>query len=74
MNRYDALPPELRRWMAQAVLPWSPTSCLRIWRRALAEDQDVGKAWASLKAAESNMLARQRSGIKGLGSTDVRSS
>lgn len=31
MRAYDALPPDLRKWMSQAVLPWSPVSCLKIW-------------------------------------------
>lgn len=24
MARFDRLPPDLRRWLAQAALPWSP--------------------------------------------------
>lgn len=34
MQEFDALPPDLRRWLAQAALPWSPASCRRIWQRA----------------------------------------
>ncbi|WP_260349929.1 DUF6525 family protein, partial [Alloyangia mangrovi] len=35
MSAYDRLPPELRAWLAQAALPWSPRSALRAWRGAL---------------------------------------
>ncbi|MGR3782773.1 MAG: DUF6525 family protein [Albimonas sp.] len=35
MDGYDRLPRELRRWLAQAALPWSPRSCLRLWRAEL---------------------------------------
>jgi hypothetical protein len=39
MRVYDGLPVPLRRWMAGAVLPWSPESCLAIWRRAGGPDE-----------------------------------
>ena len=56
MRQFDALPAPLRAWMAQAALPWSPRSCLRIWRRALAEGQDERAALARLSAAEQRLL------------------
>ncbi|WP_294978179.1 DUF6525 family protein [Tabrizicola sp.] len=37
MSVHDRLPPELRIWLAGAALPWSATSALRIWHRALRE-------------------------------------
>ena len=54
MRAYDRLPAPLRRWMAQAVLPWSPASCLAIWRRAGSE----AEALIRLERAERAMLAR----------------
>ncbi|WP_276617454.1 DUF6525 family protein [Qingshengfaniella alkalisoli] len=33
MASFDGLPPELRRWLAQAALPWSAHSARRLWRR-----------------------------------------
>ncbi|BBU57988.1 hypothetical protein KU6B_42530 [Mameliella alba] len=39
MRVYDSLPAPLRRWMAGAVLRWSPESCLAIWRRAGGPDE-----------------------------------
>ncbi|MDG3039994.1 DUF6525 family protein [Roseicyclus marinus] len=58
MRAYDALPPELRDWIAHAARPWSPRSCLRLWRRALAEEGCTERARARLDRAEAAMLAR----------------
>lgn len=58
MAAYDRLPPPLRAWLAQAALPWSPHSALKIWRRA----GDPHAALARLTAAEAAMLARDRAG------------
>jgi hypothetical protein len=33
MRAYDALPADLRQWLAGAVLPWSPASVRRAWAR-----------------------------------------
>jgi hypothetical protein len=60
MQVYDRLPPDLRRWMAQAALPWSPTSCLALWRRAMAEGGTPEAALARLRRAEAAALARER--------------
>lgn len=35
MAAYDALPPVLRQWLAEAAMPWSPLSAKRAWRRAM---------------------------------------
>ena len=37
MRDYDRLPAPLRHWMAQAALPWSPKSCLKLWTIARAK-------------------------------------
>jgi hypothetical protein len=58
MQVYDHLPPDLRRWMAGAAMPWSPTSCLAIWRRAVAEEGSVEAALARLDNAEKAALGR----------------
>lgn len=60
MRAYDALPPELRRWMAGAALPWSPTSCRRIWRAARARGESETETIARLDRAERRTLARDR--------------
>ncbi len=58
MSDYDALPPVLRLWVAQAALPWSPRSCLRLWRAARAKGASEGEALARLSRAEADLLAR----------------
>lgn len=58
MRAYDALPAELRDWVAHAARPWSPRSCLRLWRRAMAEEGCPKRARARLDRAEAAMLAR----------------
>lgn len=58
MRVYDGLPPELRAWIADAALPWSPLSCLRLWRRALREEGCARAARARLDRAEAARLVR----------------
>jgi len=57
MRAYDALPPQLRRWMAQAVLPWSPASCRRIWLRARAKGEPIEAVLARLDRAQAKTLS-----------------
>jgi hypothetical protein len=60
LDAYDRLPAPLRRWLAQAVLPWSVRSARRLWQRALAESGgDVARALARLDEAEARQLARE---------------
>ncbi|SEP08188.1 hypothetical protein SAMN04490248_12344 [Salinihabitans flavidus] len=58
MRDFDALPPHLRCWLAQAARPWSPASCLAIWRRCARGGCDVTEALARLDQIEAAMLAR----------------
>jgi hypothetical protein len=58
MAAFDALPPDLRDWVAHAALPWSPSSCLKLWCRALAEEGCPDRARARLDRAEAALLAR----------------
>lgn len=60
MVTYDALPPVLRRRLAEATLPWSPTSCRRIWLSALVKGDDEAAAIARLERAERKTLSRDR--------------
>lgn len=61
MRAYDALPPELRGWMAQAALPWSPRSCARLWEKARRQGLEGRAALDLLDRAERKTLARERS-------------
>ncbi len=64
MAAYDRLPPDLRRWLAGAALPWSAASALRLWQRALRECGDTQGALARLDRAERATLARDRIGLR----------
>lgn len=57
MQTYDALPQALRQWLAQACLPWSPTSALKIWNR-VGGGNDPAAAIGRLNAIEQAMLQR----------------
>ncbi|GAA4229020.1 hypothetical protein GGQ68_001302 [Sagittula marina] len=59
MRAYDALPAPLRRWMAEAALPWSPASCRRIWTRARQRGETVDTVLDRLTRAEAACLARE---------------
>ena len=37
MREYDRLSPELRAWLAQAILPWRPRSVKRAYERAFSK-------------------------------------
>lgn len=68
MDRYDLLPAPLRHWLAQAALPWSPHSALRLWRRALDERPgDAVAALARLDRAEAQLLRRDAPQVWGAG-------
>jgi hypothetical protein len=59
MERYDRLPPELRRWLAGAALPWSPHSALKLWIRLCREcGGDSEAIRLRLERAEARMLAK----------------
>ncbi len=55
MRDFDRLPPELRAWLAQATLPWSPQSAKRIWQRAGGGRSALEK----LSAAEAATLRKE---------------
>ena len=57
MQAYDALPPELRRWLSTACLPWSPASALKIWNRA-GGPANPHDALSRLDAIERSMLQK----------------
>jgi hypothetical protein len=66
MRSYDALPADLRQWLADAMLPWSPASVRRAWLRAIREARgDLGAARAALSALERRRLERDVSRIWG---------
>nr|WP_256386762.1 DUF6525 family protein [Ruegeria sp. EL01] len=57
MHAYDRLPSTLRHWLAEACLPWSPASALKIWEKA-GGDRNPEAALARLDTIERSMLRR----------------
>ncbi len=59
MAEFDRLPPALRRWLAEAALPWSPRSAARAWTRARrACGGDEAAALAALDAQQARRLGQ----------------
>lgn len=59
MERFDRLPPDLRIWLSQAVLPWSPHSALRLWTRLRRETGgDLARMLERLNQAEQRLISR----------------
>jgi len=66
MDVFDRLPPDLRRWLAGAALPWSPRSAQRIWHKSLARHGgDTAAALSHLSRVEQAMLSRDMTEIWG---------
>lgn len=67
MSSYDSLPAHLRIWLSCAVLPWSPTSVLKIWKRAKRSnipDPHIA-VLTRLNAAQARLLARDAAKVWG---------
>lgn len=60
MKTFDGLPAPVRQWVADAALPWSPTSVRRIWSKSRAKGLSDDEALALLRQAEARTLARDR--------------
>ncbi|MBZ8117061.1 hypothetical protein KUD11_00200 [Roseovarius sp. LXJ103] len=70
MRAYDGLPKPLRHWLADAALPWSPASCLRIWNRGRQRGLSHEDILARLVQAEQQALTRdQVSAVSAVGSS-----
>ena len=66
MAQFDRLPPELRQWLAQAALPFSAKSALKLWQRSLRDSAgNTAAALAALAQAEARLLARDAARIWG---------
>lgn len=65
MSAYDRLPPDLRTWLAEAALPWSAASVLRLWQRAIRETGCAKAARDRLARAELKTLAREAARVWG---------
>jgi hypothetical protein len=66
MRAFDRAPEALRCWLADAALPWSVDSALRLYARALKRargDAEAALAW--LDARERALLARDAARVWG---------
>ncbi len=64
MEAFDRLPPELRRWMTGANLPWSPKSCERIWRKAKSRGLSVNERLQLLDKVEASTLNKAAKSLR----------
>ncbi|WP_298494768.1 DUF6525 family protein [uncultured Maritimibacter sp.] len=60
MQVYDRLPAPVRRWLAQAQMPWSPEACQRIYVRARRKGETIDEVLARLDRAERRTLEREQ--------------
>jgi len=60
MEEFDRLPAQLRRWLSNADLPWSPASVRRVYRKALDDTNDARKALEELDNMQRKRLRRQQ--------------
>lgn len=72
MRDYDRLPPDLRAWLAAAVLPWRPRSVLRAFEGALARSRDRARALDELDRLQQRLVARDARGVWGADHPDAK--
>ncbi|THH36285.1 hypothetical protein E4Z66_14250 [Aliishimia ponticola] len=58
MREHDQLPPELRQWVAGAMLPWRAGSVRTAYRKALARTGDSELALRELDRMQKAQVAR----------------
>jgi hypothetical protein len=71
MRDYDRLPPELRAWLAAAVLPWRPRSVRRAFERAVARTKDRSRALEELDRLQDRLVAKDARAVWGDAHPDV---
>ncbi len=65
MRDHDHLPPDLRRFLIHAALPWSAGSALRLWQDELRRGGTVDSALRRLDGAACATLARDTAQVWG---------
>ncbi|MEM6758025.1 MAG: DUF6525 family protein [Pseudomonadota bacterium] len=58
MREFDALPPELRQWVAAGMRPWRAGSVRRTYAQAMARTGDAESALKELDRLERAAVAR----------------
>ncbi|MEL6916036.1 MAG: DUF6525 family protein [Pseudomonadota bacterium] len=67
MQDFDQLPPELRRWVARADLPWSVATVKKAFNRALRRTGSVALALEELDKRQRAKLAEDAVQVWGEG-------
>ncbi|MEL7093266.1 MAG: DUF6525 family protein [Pseudomonadota bacterium] len=65
MREFDALPPELRQWVADGLRPWRAGSVRKTYASAIARTGDAQSALAELDRIERAAVARDARKIWG---------
>jgi len=63
MRDFHRLPPELRAWLAAALLQWRPRSVRRVFDKALAETRDRAFALSRLTPLQDRLVARDAAAV-----------
>lgn len=65
MDDYDRLPPELRQWVAGAMLPWRARSVKQAFDKALKQTGDRTRALQELDDLQKRLVARDGPAVWG---------
>lgn len=65
MQDFDRLPPDLRRWLSAANLPWSAKSAERAYTKALQRCRDREAALRELDALQERLVAKDAAQVWG---------
>ncbi|MEM8787105.1 MAG: DUF6525 family protein [Pseudomonadota bacterium] len=72
MRDYDRLPPELRAWLASALLPWRPRSALHMFDRVRARTQDTAHAIQEMDRIQNRLVGRDACQVWGESHPEAR--
>ena len=61
MYEFDQLPKPLRKWLTEAILPWSTVSVRRVWCKSIRKGLSFEEALNVLDKSEENIMKKQRS-------------
>ena len=65
MTEYDQLPPILRQWVADGMLPWRAKSVQNAYHKALLRTGDESEAIKELNALQMTLVAKDAARIWG---------
>ncbi|MEM1374200.1 MAG: DUF6525 family protein [Pseudomonadota bacterium] len=63
MRDFDSLPPELRRWVASAMLPWRAATVRTAYERALENTGDPTQALEALDELQRRLIAKDAANV-----------